>query len=110
MPRYVVERLFDQREPTPSDSQLAKRLIAGDFSDLVWEHSHVVESDDAGAVRTFCIYSGPNEERIREHAALLCPHTIINIYEIAADVTPEDIPPEGESTPRRYARTPDPAG
>jgi hypothetical protein len=108
MPRYVVERLFDQREPTPRDSQVAKRLLTGDFKDLVWEHSHVVESDDSGAVRSFCIYSGPSEHRIREHAALLAPHTVVNIYEIAADVAPEDIPDEGEPAPEHYARTPDP--
>jgi hypothetical protein len=106
MPRYVVERLFDQREPTPRDSQLSKRLIAEEFSDLVWEHTHVVEADADGAVRTFCVYTAPNEERIREHAARLLEHTIVNIHELAADVAPSDIPEEGEPLPARYGATP----
>lgn len=107
MPRYVVERLFDQREPTPRDSQLSKRLIGEEFTDLVWEHTHVVDADSDGAVRTFCIYTAPNEQRIREHAARLLEHTIVNIYELAADVAPSDIPGEGEPLPDRYAATPD---
>lgn len=101
----MIERLFDQREPTPRDSQVAKRLLAEEFTDLVWEHSHIVSAEENGAVRAFCIYSGPSEARVREHSSLLAPHTIVNIFEIAADVTPEMIPPEGEPVPDRYQPT-----
>lgn len=109
MPRYVIERLFDQGEPpTPADSQHTIRLMQGDFSDLTWEHSHVIVDDDSGYVRTFCVYQGPSAQRLLDHATCLRKHTVLNIYEIEADVAPADIPPEGEPVPDRYVSTPDP--
>lgn len=103
MPKYVIERLFyADRLPTPSDSQVAKKVIAERFPDMVWDHSHVVEADEDGNVRTFCIYTAANEEEVRAHSAAIAPHDILNIYEIAADVTPAQIPPEGEQAPPTF--------
>ncbi len=108
MPRYVIERLFDQGQPpTPATSQLALRLMEEDFSDLVWEHSHVVVDDETGFVRAFCIYSAPDPQRLRDHGSCVGKHSIVNIYEIEADVAPADIPPEGEPVAERYTSTPD---
>jgi hypothetical protein len=108
MPRYMIERLFDQGEPpTPAVSQTSIRLMQDDFGDLVWEHSHVIVDDEQGFVRTFCVYQAPDEQRLRDHAGKLVKHTIINVYEIEADVAPADIPPEGEPLAARYASTPD---
>ncbi len=104
MPRYVVERLFDPRKVQlgPKLSQRSIRLIRERFPDIVWEHSHILESDDDGVVRTFCIYSAPDEDTIRQHAAALADHTVVNVHPIAGDVAPADIPPEGAPTPERY--------
>jgi hypothetical protein len=37
------------------------------FPDIIWEHSHVVQTKDG--LRTFCVYAAPNVDRIRAHAA-----------------------------------------
>lgn len=97
MPRYVIERLFDQKveKLTPATSHKAMRLIAEEFTSLVWEHSHIVSSTDDGMVRTFCIYSSPDAETIRAHAASVGGHVVLNVYELAGDVAPSDVPPEG---------------
>jgi hypothetical protein len=106
MPRYMIERLFDQGEPpTPADSQHAIRLMEEDFSDLEWDHSHVIVDDDSGYVRTFCVYQAPSAKRLRDHATCIGKHTVLNIYEIEADVAPADIPPEGEPVRDRYVST-----
>jgi hypothetical protein len=97
MPRYVVERLFDQKQEklSPQTSQRALRLMAEEFTSLVWEHSHVVASTDEGIVRTFCIYQAPDPQTVRAHAASVGGHVVINVYELAGDVAPADIPPKG---------------
>ena len=58
---------------------------------MLFRSSHVAV-DDRGVVRTFCVYSAPDEEAIREHAVVLGKHTIDAIHEIAGDVTPADFP------------------
>jgi hypothetical protein len=105
MPRYVVERLFDQTKEklTPRTSQKAIRLIEDEFRSLVWEHSHVVASTDDGLVRTFCIYQAPDAETLRAHAASVGGHVVINVYELAGDVAPVDIPPEGVEGPEFFS-------
>ena len=47
--------------------------------------------DDDGAIKTYCIYSAPTEEMLREHADGFGAHVITNLYEIVDDVTPEDV-------------------
>lgn len=98
MPRYVVERYFDQKAEQlgPATSQRAIKLMDTDFTDLVWEHSHVVSSDADGGIRTFCVYSAPNAESLRAHASAIGSHVVLNVYEIVGDVVPADIPAEGE--------------
>lgn len=91
MPRYLIERLFDQRE----DDMLAKsgpiRLeLCGSFPDLRWLHSHIVGSDADGFVRTFCLYEGPNAERCREHGEAFGTHKVLHVHEIAWDAVPEE--------------------
>ncbi len=69
----------------------SRTLIETDFVEVSWEHSHVVV-DDLGKVRTFCVYSAPNEELVRQHASRLGQHEIDSIDEIVGDVTPADFP------------------
>ena len=92
MPKYLVERNFGLK----SDDEMvqlgrsSKRLAIDRFPDVTWHHSHVVVDAD-GAIRTYCIYSAPNEERVREHAAAFGGHVIDVISEIAGDVDPDEI-------------------
>ena len=50
----------------------------------------VIASD--GTPKSYCVYAAPNEEMVREHAALLGDHFVTEIYEIAGDVSPDDFP------------------
>lgn len=104
MPRYLIERLFDQRNEKlgPPTSQRSMRVAREQFPDLAWEHTHVAESDEEGAVRTFCIYTAPNEEELRAHALAVGSHVVLNVYELAGDVAPADIPPEEQTAPEGY--------
>jgi hypothetical protein len=90
MPRYMIERVFGEavEEDMGRISTNSKRAIKKDFPDMTWEHSYVV-SDPAG-IKTFCVYEAPSAEHIREHAAKFGEHTITQLYEIGAVVTPRD--------------------
>jgi hypothetical protein len=66
-------------------------LTEEEFPEITWEHSHVVV-DDAGKVRTFCVYKAPDEDAVMAHSAALGQHEIDELVEIAGDVTPADFP------------------
>jgi len=93
MPRYLIERTWDdmQEEEMTAKGRLSKQVLTENpqFSPIVWEHSHVVMDED-GQVKSFCVYSSPNTELIREHAALVGDHTIWGIYEIGGDISPDE--------------------
>jgi hypothetical protein len=93
MPRYLIERAWTalEEEEMASKGALSKRILTEDeqFSAVVWEHSHMVMDED-GQLKSFCVYSSPNTELIREHAVLLGDHTVKGIYEIGGDISPED--------------------
>ena len=75
----------------PVVGRRSRELTEVKFPEITWEHSHVVV-DDAGLVRTYCIYEAPSEETVRDHAHMLGKHTIDDLFEIAGDVTPADFP------------------
>ena len=92
MPRYVIERSYTVEESAvPTVATRSKRLARDHYPEIVWEHSHVV-IDPSGQPKSFCIYEAPSEGIVREHADRLGDHTIVAIYEIAGDVTPDDFP------------------
>ncbi|MEA2169577.1 MAG: hypothetical protein QOF76_2877, partial [Solirubrobacteraceae bacterium] len=45
-----------------------------------------------GTLKSFCVYSAPDEEMVRHHGELLGSHVIDHVYEIGGTVTPEDFP------------------
>ena len=91
MPRFVIERAYTVDEAdVPVVATRSKRLARDHYPEITWEHSHVVMDDD-GAIKTYCIYSAPTEEMLREHADGFGAHVITNLYEIVDDVTPEDV-------------------
>ena len=93
MARYVVIRKFDVAEDEmPEVGRRSRRTIEEGYPEITWEHSHVCVGAD-GTVMTYCIYDGPTEEMIRAHGSDLGDHTIVDVQEIAADVTPADFPP-----------------
>jgi hypothetical protein len=94
MPKYLIERTFSVPEgEMPRIGSRSRTLITDQFTEIVWEHSHVVV-DDLGKVKTYCVYVAPDEDAIRAHSAALGEHEVNVVYQIAGDVTPEDFPLE----------------
>jgi hypothetical protein len=92
MPRYMIVRSFDVSEPEMAGvGRRSRELTEVEFPEITWEHSHVVV-DDAGKVRTYCVYGAPDEAMVRGHASRLGQHQIDSLEEIAGDVTPADFP------------------
>jgi hypothetical protein len=92
MPKYVIERAYTVEEAeVPVVATRSKRIARDSFPQIVWEHSHVVLDDD-GTPKSFCVYDAPTEGMVREHADQLGDHSIVAIYEIVGDVTPDDFP------------------
>ena len=91
MARFLINRVWEPMDEAELQKMagVSKRLIDERFTDLVWEHSHVV-TDDEGQVRSFCVYSAPSMQRIKDHSAVLGCHRIDSIFEIAGDVSPAD--------------------
>ena len=69
----------------------SRTLIENEFTDIVWEHSHVVV-DSEGKVKTYCVYQAPDEEAVKAHSRALGNHDVDTMYEIAGDVSPADFP------------------
>ncbi|TMK17026.1 MAG: DUF4242 domain-containing protein [Actinobacteria bacterium] len=69
MPRYLVQRNFGRvdDEHMKIRSTRSTELIDNQFTDIFWEHSHVVTTPD-GDVKTFCIYRSPNEALVHSSA------------------------------------------
>ena len=92
MPRYLIERTYTvDMDTVPAVATRSKAIAHHRFPEIVWEHSHVV-LDSAGTPKSFCVYTAPNEEMVREHATRLGDHVVETVYEIAGDVTPDDFP------------------
>jgi hypothetical protein len=93
MPRYLIERVWDalDEEEMAVKGPLSKRILTenAQFSPVTWEHSHVAMNED-GELKTFCVYSSPNTELLKEHSVLLGDHMIKGIYEIGGDISPAD--------------------
>jgi hypothetical protein len=93
MARYLIERVWDpmEEEDLAAKGPRSKQILEQDarFSPVVWEHSHTVMDED-GHVKSFCVYSSPDTDLIREHARMLGDHSIDHIYEIGGDISPDD--------------------
>lgn len=70
MPRYLVERTFNDGLHIPINEQGAQAcsaVVANNATEQVtWVHSYV----SADKSKTFCIYDGPSPEAIRAAAKL----------------------------------------
>lgn len=92
MPRYVIERDFGNVGEDEMQEIAARSKLTGaeEFPDIVWEHSHVC-SDDGGAMKSFCVYSAPSPDRLRDHADRVGGHDVTRIYEIVGEITPDSV-------------------
>ncbi len=92
MPRYMIVRSFDVGQADmPAVGRRSRAIVDHELTEITWEHSHVVV-DDAGLVRTFCVYEAPSEAIVLEHSTRLGQHRVDSIDEIVGDVTPADFP------------------
>jgi hypothetical protein len=92
MPRFVIERAYTVDEAdVPVVATRSKRLARDHYPEITWEHSHVVIDND-GTPKSFCVYAAPTEAIVRDHAERLGDHSVVAVYEIAGDVTPDDFP------------------
>jgi predicted small lipoprotein YifL len=55
---------------------------------ITWEHSHVVQTKHGMA--TFCVYSGPSVERVKEHA-VASGLPADEVFDLVTDVDPADL-------------------
>lgn len=66
MPRYLVERVFPDGLPAPTDTSAFVPIVDRNAdADVTWLHSYV--ADDGKT--TFCVYDAPTPEAIRRAAA-----------------------------------------
>jgi hypothetical protein len=92
MPRYLIVRKFEvDGDEMPQVGRRSRVAIEDNFPDIVGEHSRFVV-DDAGLVRTYCVYEAPDMDTVRDHSRVLGQHQLETIQEIAGDVTPADFP------------------
>ena len=76
----------------PAVNTRSKTIAIERFPQITWHHSHVMV-DDAGRVKTYCVYEAPTKEMVRQHAEAFGAHEVEAIHEIACDATPDDFPP-----------------
>ena len=93
MPRYVIERTWDDMDDQALDEAAtrSKRIAQERYPEITWEHSHVV-MDAEGAVKSFCVYAAPEPDFLFRHAKELGQHHVDRVYEIAGDISPSDFP------------------
>jgi hypothetical protein len=90
MARFIVQRRLGEvtDEELEAAARRSKQVREAQFPDVVWEHSHVVRTED-GFV-TYCVYGGPDAGRIREHAAAAgIPADAV--WELYADLDPSTL-------------------
>jgi len=88
----MIVRSFEVGESDmPAVGRRSREIVENELPEITWEQSHVVV-DDNGLVRTFCIYTAPNEDVVRDHSTRLGQHTLDSLDEIVGVVTPADFP------------------
>ena len=90
MPRYIVQRNLGKvtDEELEAAARKSKQIREANFPDVGWEHSHVVKTKNG--MMTFCVYSAPNVQRVREHArAAGLPAD--EVFDLVTDVDPANL-------------------
>lgn len=89
MPQFLIERHFGKvtSEQLDEGGSTSKRVAAEQFPEIVWEHSHVVETP--GGLVSYCVFQAPDEQHIRDHASA-AGLPVYKIQLIANTVGPDD--------------------
>jgi hypothetical protein len=71
MPRFLLKRTLGDvsREDLDRIAARSQEIREARYPDVTWEHTHVVRTADGAAA--FCLYSAPDGERVKAHAAEL---------------------------------------
>jgi len=87
MPRYIIQRNLGNvtMSQVEAAGRNAKQVREANFPDIVWEHTHVVQTTDG--MRTYCVYSAPNVERVKAHAAA-AGLPADEVFDLVTDVDP----------------------
>jgi hypothetical protein len=87
MPRYIIQRNLGKvtLQDVEAVGRKSKQVREASFPDIVWEHSHVVQTKDG--MRTYCVYSGPSVARVKEHAAA-AGMPADEVFDLVTDVDP----------------------
>lgn len=90
MPRFVIRRSLGEVSLAEVEAagRRSKEVREKDFPDIVWEHSHVVQTKDG--MTTFCVYTGPSADRVRAHAAA-AGLPADEIFDLVTDVDPAEL-------------------
>ena len=90
MPRYIIQRNLGHvtLEQVEAVGRKSKQVREASFPDIIWEHSHVVQTKDG--MRTYCIYAAPNSERIKAHAAAVGMPSD-EVFDLLTDVDPANL-------------------
>jgi hypothetical protein len=94
VPRYLIERRIHVELSDDEADGLSLRsamLLATDFPDLQWEHSHAFVDAD-GRRGSMCVYTAASVDALHAHASALGGHEIVRVVEISGDVSPADFP------------------
>lgn len=70
MPRFLIHRVLG--DVTEADveaaAEVSRRVRTESFPKIEWEHSHVVRTADG--LTSYCVYSAPSAQHVRDHAAM----------------------------------------
>jgi uncharacterized protein DUF4242 len=82
--RYVIERTFPAGALDGLDAATKEKVNANNATVGVrWLHSYA----NADRTRTYCVYEGPNEDAVRQ-AAALNGLPVDSVMEVPVDLTP----------------------
>ena len=87
MPRYIIQRNLGNATLAQVEAAglKSKQVREASFPDIIWEHSHVVQTKDG--LRTYCVYSAPNVEQVKAHAAA-AGLPADEVFDLLTDVDP----------------------
>jgi Protein of unknown function (DUF4242) len=69
MPRFLIHRVLGHvtEADVEAAADVSRRVRVESFPEIEWEHSHVVRTADG--LTSYCVYSAPSAQHIRDHAA-----------------------------------------
>jgi hypothetical protein len=87
VPRYLIRRVLGDVSDAELEAaaDVSRRVRVDQFPDIEWEHSHVVRTTEG--LTSYCVYTAPTAERVRDHAAS-AGLPADEVHEIAHELVP----------------------